>query len=202
VLERITHGYRGTAVVVLNFQQLRLVAHCHPTWAIPLPFPCNAWLEWNSRYHTLPADYSKSVFVCLIIFCMSVSTTITTIPLNFWTMHTKLYAQKLNLKSLLNILYCLSRHGQMESENHQTAFRPLGSACPYVTCFTGSINICVYWRVNGLLCIPVYTAKIKTVWSKWMCVYMLGVFRAFRIWTKRATTLDGMGSHYAGRVWC
>ena len=70
-----------------------------------------------------------------------VSTNPTAISLNFWTVHTKLYAQKLNLKIIAqNSVHCLSRHGHMESENHQTAFRHLGSACPHITCCSGSIT--------------------------------------------------------------
>ena len=45
----------------------------------------------------------------------------------------------------------------MESENHQTAFRHLGSACPLVTCSSGSITHSCFLEIER---ITVYTLCI------------------------------------------
>ena len=45
----------------------------------------------------------------------------------------------------------------MESENHQTAFRHLGSARPHVTCFSGSITHPCFLEIER---ITVYTLCI------------------------------------------
>jgi len=38
----------------------------------------------------------------------------------------------------------------MESENHQAAFRDLGSACPHVTCFSGSITYPCFLEIERI----------------------------------------------------
>ena len=64
----------------------------------------------------------------------------------------------------------------MESENHQTAFRHLGSACLHVTCFSGSITHPCFLEIER---ITVYTLCVLLK-SKHFdldeCVYICGAF--------------------------
>jgi hypothetical protein len=85
----------------------------------------------------------------------------------------------------------------MESENHQTAFRHLGSACPRVTCFSGSITLPCFLGIDRVtvcaLCILLKSKHFDL--DECVCIYV-GYLQGPQDFKGRGVP------HMQERVWC